>query len=878
MSLVDNTTDLQKPVSEPQQEAINNAGHDLSLVGSQLRLVDADGNNIGVANLSDGVTNLGLTQNSDNIEITSDTGTDITVPLATTGLAGLQSRQDKTKLDTIEQNADVTDTANVDSAIAINRASGSTTKFLCERGLYLTPPSGGTGGGSGTVVVGNPGGITDDTPALTSLLVGDELYEVATAGLGVLVTSITSNISLASGAAETVHFTVNGAPSTVVNVAIVNTDPDGWVNTSQLTATTITLDEFGEGITSITLPTLSDGTRSFQLSAQVATGFQGAVLSPIVRQTVIVEIDSIVLGNITFGNANIVEDVTVTGTPNLPFTFAIENTNPIGWITSGALGATSGTLDANGSFTTTISIPNDTDDDFTRSFQIRVTGAGQFNAETAISPVITQSHTQTTPAGDLSADATFVYTHPNIDVNVNVTTGDPPFNIVLNENPTDSSESGLFSGTLNAIGSIEIPTFKPVSYDVSGAVDKSTLSTATNTSWGQQGSTMILRDDGDDTMGGANNDRIFLGASGNVTGGATLAFWNAGEDHSLFEPSLILVDDDDAFTSSNFGGDYIWRVENVPTDAITFLIGIGTGEHENGGTRNWTIPNDTWEIWEGVQEVPDMAGSVIPSATKNYYVHVTDADGDVVVDMETIDVVNEAPTGTIALTQGSLAPMGGDTVEFTATFTDIESDSFGYQWQMQPAADGSTFTDIAGETGATYGFTATTVTVNDIDSASDLSDLTDSSFDSKVVLILKTTGDFTDADAVYWAADESVPSSTDSVIAIFDTGADHRTATPLIVFRAGFRSSPSSVWNNLSSFYRDINDFDASSLSSVAVATTDPLDYTIPDANIEIWIGSYSSAAVPSVPAFDRPGLYRTVVTATEGNTTPVNSNDIELT
>tara|TARA_Y100001937_G_C7125748_1_gene334832 strand:+ start:742 stop:2817 length:2076 start_codon:yes stop_codon:yes gene_type:complete len=67
-----------------------------------------------------GTTNLSIgSKTSTTLDIVSSNGTDATVPSVTTSEAGLSSAADKTKLDGIEANADVTDTENVTSAGAL---------------------------------------------------------------------------------------------------------------------------------------------------------------------------------------------------------------------------------------------------------------------------------------------------------------------------------------------------------------------------------------------------------------------------------------------------------------------------------------------------------------------------------------------------------------------------------------------------------------------------------------------------------------------------------------------------------------------------------------------------------------------------------------
>lgn len=62
-------------------------------------------------------TNLGNTPAASTVEVTSSTGSNTTLPAATTSLAGVLTAADKTKLNGIEALADVTDTTNVVAAL-----------------------------------------------------------------------------------------------------------------------------------------------------------------------------------------------------------------------------------------------------------------------------------------------------------------------------------------------------------------------------------------------------------------------------------------------------------------------------------------------------------------------------------------------------------------------------------------------------------------------------------------------------------------------------------------------------------------------------------------------------------------------------------------
>ena len=253
---------------------------------------------------------------------------------------------------------------------------------------------------------------------------------------------------MASGAAETLHFTVTGVPGTVVNFSIVNAMAD-WVQTSDLTLQQGTIGEDGTIITSITLPILSNvSSRTFQVQAQVEGAFQSPVLSDTITQEHLGNIATVVLDNVTFMSTMEVANVTVTGDVGSVFDFSI-TADPVGWLTTGALGAASGTIPADGSFETTISIPLATGTEmFQRTLVLRATLQG--DAENfAESATVTQTHSPGGGDGDLMV-STFVtdYFTPNLYFYVTVSAGDVPIEVVINEHPTDSTDNPLFDNTI----------------------------------------------------------------------------------------------------------------------------------------------------------------------------------------------------------------------------------------------------------------------------------------------------------------------------------------------------------------------------------------------------------------------------------------------
>ena len=124
---VDNVSDADKPVSTATQNAL-----DLKLDATRV-LTDVPAG----ALFTDTPTNLSNMASPTEVTIISDTGTNTTLIGATSGSAGLMTNVDKSKLDAIEVSADVTDTANVYTALGINQATGSNTMVLTQTGSFI---------------------------------------------------------------------------------------------------------------------------------------------------------------------------------------------------------------------------------------------------------------------------------------------------------------------------------------------------------------------------------------------------------------------------------------------------------------------------------------------------------------------------------------------------------------------------------------------------------------------------------------------------------------------------------------------------------------------------------------------------------------------
>ena len=158
---VDNTSDVDKPISTATQTALDGKLNkpDGNPAVTSFVSVASDGT-VTYTNAT-GVTNLSIDRTSNEVTVVSSTGVDGVIQAATTNLAGVMSSADKTKLDGIENLADVTDTENVYAALGIT-PEGSVTRFLSQRGVFVPVPVvtqviPGTGGiGKGNVLPTSP--------------------------------------------------------------------------------------------------------------------------------------------------------------------------------------------------------------------------------------------------------------------------------------------------------------------------------------------------------------------------------------------------------------------------------------------------------------------------------------------------------------------------------------------------------------------------------------------------------------------------------------------------------------------------------------------------------------------------------------------------
>ena len=142
-----------------------------------------------------------------------------------------------------------------------------------------------------------------------------------------------------------------------------------------------------------------------------------------------VTLNSITLTNLMFDGDREVANFVVTGDAGTAFNLAVVNTTPMGWLTSGALSATAGTIPADGTFEGTITIPLATED-VDRTAAITATAVSDAS-EVVSTGLFRQQHTAPVTNGNLTASSNSLVVGTMVTFSVNITAGDPDFDVEL---------------------------------------------------------------------------------------------------------------------------------------------------------------------------------------------------------------------------------------------------------------------------------------------------------------------------------------------------------------------------------------------------------------------------------------------------------------
>lgn len=195
--------------------------------------------------------------------------------------------------------------------------------------------------------------------------------------------------------------------------------------------------------------TLSDIT--FDSTGAVMTLSDGNNNTREFRGVLVGRLQSIVLSNLQFQGNTIVENFTVTGAPGTQFNLAVVNTNPAGWLTSGALSATSGTIPADGTFEGMLTIPEATMT-VDRTAEITATDAND-PLNVVRTGLFRQQHTEAGTRGNLTLAANSSIVGTVATFSASVSSGDFPVTVELfDSDPRTGSPTALQTATLNAAG------------------------------------------------------------------------------------------------------------------------------------------------------------------------------------------------------------------------------------------------------------------------------------------------------------------------------------------------------------------------------------------------------------------------------------------
>lgn len=185
---------------------------DALVSGTTIKTVN--GNNLlgsGNIAISGGATNLSLANNTTTtIDILSDTGTDVTLPQATTSLAGLMSSVDKTKLNGVATGA----TANSSDATLLARANHTGTQLASTISDFNTTADARVVAG----ITGKENTITAGTTA--QYWRGDKSWQTLnSASVGLASVDNTSDATKNAAIATLTNKTISGATNTLSDIA-----------------------------------------------------------------------------------------------------------------------------------------------------------------------------------------------------------------------------------------------------------------------------------------------------------------------------------------------------------------------------------------------------------------------------------------------------------------------------------------------------------------------------------------------------------------------------------------------------------------------------------------------------------------------------------
>ena len=307
-------------------------------------------------------------------------------------------------------------TADANYTVPNRDAGNTTTKFLREDGDWIAPPLGVSVSritiGANTNATVQPGTIAQIT--------------LANGTFREFLNESTGALTIASNASSII---TTPTPTDVNDVFSGFTPGNGWaaIGNSPTTVTNGTAVD-GEFVTGATVN--SNGAITFTRAAGAGAN----------------ALTSITLSDLTFTGSSQTETVSVNGIAGAQFNLAVDMTTPLGWLTSGALGATSGTIPASGTFTTTLIIPATT---VTVNRTARLTATNSNDTENVVSTGLFRQQFTEMSDGDLTASLSSNVTGQMATFSASITAGDQPFTVQLyNVNPTSAGATPLQTATL----------------------------------------------------------------------------------------------------------------------------------------------------------------------------------------------------------------------------------------------------------------------------------------------------------------------------------------------------------------------------------------------------------------------------------------------
>ena len=166
-------------------------------------------------------TDLGITGAGDTRTITSSTGSNTTLPTATTSTAGLMATGDKSKLDSIAAGAQV----NVGTNLAMG-GSGNSRTITSSTGNNVSVPVASTSN-AGFMATGDKSKL-DGIAAGAQVNVGTNLGSSGTGATRTITSSTGSNTSITFSAADVGAFPANNIPSGTKMLFVQTSAPTGW--------------------------------------------------------------------------------------------------------------------------------------------------------------------------------------------------------------------------------------------------------------------------------------------------------------------------------------------------------------------------------------------------------------------------------------------------------------------------------------------------------------------------------------------------------------------------------------------------------------------------------------------------------------------------